>query len=195
MKHDVHLRLELQGGRTNYDGVYAVSKESKLAVEKSKISPIIEGLPIIIDITQGGVIDRVSSLISWMTELTSPPVFKKAAWWSIEDWCYGKYKPYWDKFEGMYPKFRQAKLYELGHHDNNFINLLKLIWIDLLSDRYVLQRDVIKPLRDKTESELIVGLGMDYEDIYPKDTTSTNNPDLDIGELLGVLEDTTKEDN
>lgn len=189
------MRLELDGGKTNYDGVYAISKYSKLSVVKSKVSPIMGDFPITIDITKGGVIDRVESFIWWMTQLTSPTVFKQAAWWSIEDWCYNKYKPFWDKFDGIYPRFRQSKLYEIGKSDERFIELLKLIWLDLISERYVLQREVVKPVRDQIETKLMMDLEVSYEDFNPSsEKEETVDTSVDISELSSILGETATVD-
>lgn len=184
LKHDVHLKFEIDGGKTNYDGVYAVSKYSKLSVVKSKISPIMCDFPMTIDITKGGVIDRTESFIWWMANLTSPPVFKQAAWWSIEDWCYEKYKPFWDKIDGVYPRFRQSKLYEIGRENSHLTDLLKLIWLDLISDRYTLQKEVVKSLRDQIETKLMIDLGVNYEEVTADSEIST---DVDLSELSSVL--------
>lgn len=199
LKHDVHMRLQIDGGKTEYDGVYAVSKYSTLSISKSKISPIINDLPIIIDITKGGVVDRGGSLVWWMTQLTNPTVFKQSAWWSLEEWVYNKYKPYWDKFGGFYPRFRQSKLYELASSDENFVELLELIWIDLISDKYVLQREVCKEMREGLETKLMVNLGISYEDLSEENASSPLNDSEstleDITNLLGTVNDLSVEEN
>ena len=159
------MRLELNGGKTQYDGVYAVSKYSELSISKSKVSPIMNGFPIIIDITKGGVIDRSGSLVWWMTNLTSPTVFKQAAWWSIEEWCYNKYKIFWDKFDGFYPRFRQAKLYDYAKENPDFVKFLELIWLDLISSRYELQKEVCKLRHDTIETELLLNLQINPQDL------------------------------
>lgn len=195
LKHDIHMRLQIDGGKTNYDGVYAVSKYSTLSVVKSKVSPIMGDFPITIDITKGGVIDRVESFIWWMTKLTSPAVFKQSAWWSLEDWVYGKYKPYWDKIGSFYPRFRQTKLYEVGRENSNFIDLLQLIWLDLISDKYVLQKEVVKSLRDEIEVRLMTNLGVNYEEMYQN--TEEDRP-IEFSEtsdiILGVNPEVPKVD-
>lgn len=190
LKHDIHMRLQIDGGKTVYDGVYATHKYSKLSISKSKVSPIMNDFPMIIDITKGGVIDRSGSLVWWMTELTSPAVFKQSAWWSVEDWCYEKYKPYWDKIGKFYPRFRQSVLYETAEQDENFVDLLQLIWLDLISSRYVLQAQVVKELRSEVETRLMVNLGVTESDFKkeeaPEISTSVSSEDLSsLSDLLG----------
>ena len=111
------MRLEIGGGKTNYDGIFATSKYSTLSVEKSKISPVIGDIPIIIDITKGGVINRSDSFVWWMTKVnpdsTHDSYFKQSQWWEVNEDYYSKYKKYWEKFEGFYPRFRQSHLYEV----------------------------------------------------------------------------------
>ena len=166
LKHDVHMRLEVDGGRTDFDGVYATQKNSSLNISKSKVSPLMNGMPIIIDITKGGVIDRGGSLLAWMMKV-NPALFKQSQWWEIESWVYEKYKPYWSKFSGLYPRFRQARLWELARGDQNFVDLLQLIWLDLISERYVLQKEVCAKLRSEIEAKLMVNLQVSYEELNP----------------------------
>lgn len=182
------MRLEIEGGKTDYDGVYAMSKSSSLSISKSKVSPIMNDFPVIIDITKGGVIDRAGSFVWWVTKLN---IFKQAAWWEINEDFYKKYQPYWDKFGCFYPRFRQAKLYEVARSDNNFVDLLQLIWLDLISSRYVLQSEVCKSLRSEIETRLMVNLGLSYEELHPSiesetQSDSTENALKELSEVLNV---------
>lgn len=191
LKHDVHMRLEINGGKTQYDGVYAVSKYSTLSVRKSKVSPVMNDFHIIIDITKGGVIDRAGSFVWWMTSV-NPSIFKQSSWWSIEDWVYQKYKVYWDKFPDLCGKFRQAKLYEFADKNPDFVDFLQLIWVDLVSEKYALQREVCASLRDKLESKLMLNLGLTYEDVYPPESQQEEIQEIETEvseETLGELSD------
>lgn len=186
------MRLEINGGKTEYDGVFPTQKFSELSVRKSKVSPIMNKIPIIIDITKGGVIDRGGSLVWWMTQLT-PAIFKTGAWWSLERWIYDKYKPFWDRFD-LSGNFRQAQLYEIARTNDDFVNLLQLIWIDYISERYTLQREVCKDLRDQLESSLLINLEVSYDELYPQDSTETNDISTEVSEetmdeLSGLLGD------
>lgn len=191
LKHDIHMRLQIDGGKTQYDGVYATSKYSDLSISKSKISPIMGGFNMIIDITKGGVIDRSGSLIWWMTNLTNPALFNQASWWSVEEWCWNKYLPYWKKFPEFSSKFRQTKLYEVGSSNQNFIDFLQLIWLDLISDRYVLQKEVVKPLRDQVEARLLVNLGVTLDEIKENQDSNSledDSPKVSLEDLNGLAE-------
>lgn len=198
LRHDVHIRLEINGGKTSYDGIYPVSKYSELSINKSKISPIINKFPVQIDITKGGVVDRNLSFIWWITNLTEPTVFSTGSWWKVSEWCYNKYRPYWDKLPKFAGKFRQSELYEVGSKDENLIDLLRLIWIDLVSDKYALQREVVRGLRTKVEANLMSNLGLTYDQVYHNEIVSeqavTDNPgdtvitSDDISSIISHLE-------
>lgn len=183
LRHDIHMRLEISGGKTQYDGVYAVSKYSDISVVKSKVSPIMNDFPIIIDITKGGVIDRAGSFVWWMTKLD---VFKQAAWWEVNGDYYKKYQPYWDKFGCFYPRFRQSKLYEVAGEDPNFVDFLQLIWLDSISEKYALQAEVCKSLRSEVETRLMMNLGLTYEELHPSNLEETQN---EVGDALSELSD------
>lgn len=198
LKHDIHLKIEIEGGATEFDGVYAIRKNSTLSVAKSKVSPIMNGIPVIIDITQGGVIDRGGSLLAWLMKV-NPAIFKPAQWWEIEPWAYEKYKPYWDKFPGLMPHFRQTRLWELAREDQNFIDFLQLIWLDLISERYVLQREVCSNLHNTIEARLMVNLQLTYEELHPVvenlESNQVNSTELnELSDLLGnIVNQTTGE--
>jgi len=188
LKHDVHMRIEVNGGKTNYDGVFATDKESKLSITKSKVSPIMNGIPISIDITRGGVIDRTKSFVWWMT-LVNPTLFKSGAWFSLENWVYDRYRPYWDKIGGFYPRFRQKELYDRAATDSNLVDLLQLIWLDLISERYTLQKEVCKGLKSEVETRLRINLDISDEDfIIPEVDPETGEVlDSDLEELSSAL--------
>lgn len=188
LKHDIHMRLEIQGGKTNYQGPYAVSKYSDLSISKSKVSPIMSKFPIIIDITKGGVIDRDGSFIWWMANLTEPNLFKVSAWWSLEDWVYEKYRPFWDKFPKFTGKFRQTTLYEEAAADPNFVDFMQMIWLDLISEKYVLQAEVVKSMRSEIETRLMMSLGVNYEEAHPQnEEVSTEVTPEDLAALTEAL--------
>ena len=187
LKHDVHMRLKIDGGKTVYDGIYAIEKYSTLSLEKSKVSPLMNDIPIIINITQGGVVDRVSSLVWWMSQI-NPSIFKQSAWWSIETWAYDKYRPYWDKF-GLNGKFRQKDLYSIARDNPPFVQFLRLIWLDLISERYTLQKEVCKPLKSQIETQLMVDLEIDPSE-FKNSTESQVLEDLsteDLNVLTGLF--------
>lgn len=181
LKHDVHLKLEITGGKTSYDGVYATHKYSELSIVKSKISPIMGGFPVSIDITRGGVIDRVESLVWWMTKLN---IFKQSAWWSIEEGYYLRYQNYWERFEGFYPHFRQTRLYEVARERSDFVDFLMLMWLDAISDRYVLQKEVVKEMRD----QVLLRLELPRE-VTSEDTTNFEENLEELSQALGISEE------
>ena len=159
LKHDVHMRIMIEGGKTTYDGIYATEKISTLTLEKAKISPLMRDIPISIDITKGGVINRSRSLVWWMTQV-NPAIFKQGSWWEVNEWAKTKYAPYWSRFTMFSGSFRQTKLYEVAEADQSFVDFLRLIWIDLISEKYSLQKEVCKDLRSKLEVSLMVNLGI-----------------------------------
>lgn len=180
LKHDVHLKLNVKGGKTEFDGVFATEKRSTISVEKSKISPIINGIPMIIDIEEGGLINDSASLVDWITQV-NPAVFKQAAWWKLEDWVYAKYKIYWDRITGFDAQFRQKYLYERASESPELILLLRLIWIDMVSERYTLQREVCKTVRTTIISELDTLLNISENDKTEIETPL--NVDTETGEV------------
>lgn len=196
LKHDIHLRLEVNGGKTDFEGVFATVKHSTLSLTKSKISPIVNNIPLTLDITEGGIINRAVSLVDWIIELG---VFKQAAWWQIEPWAYTKYKAYWDKFGGFIPHFRKSYVYEMTQNNPDFLKFLRLIWVDMVSEKYTLQREVCKTVKDSLEKDLIQDLGLTYEDLNSEvnvDLSNNNgieNTLNEISQLFGTVNEETGE--
>ena len=187
LKHDVHLSINVDGGRTNYDGVFAITKDSTVSITKSKISPIINKLPVIIDITRGGVVDRAGSLLWWINTLDQGPFKNQSGWWSISEEYIPKYGVYFNKFpEISEGRYRESKLWDLVRSDENFCDLLQLIWIDKVSNRYILQSEVCKTLRDHLETKLMTNLGITYEELYPV-VSESDNSEIDVNELASAL--------
>jgi len=173
LQHNIHLRIKVDGGQTEYDGVFPAIKNSKLSLLKSKISPLMNNFRVRIDIRNGGTVNKNTSLTYWMIDLG---LWNNGAWWTWKDEWYQKYKPYIDKFpvfEGN-RKFRQVELWDnkLIAGDQNFIKLLSLIWTDLICENYSLQSKVCSHLRTQLIADLMNNLGLTYEDINRQETTA-----------------------
>lgn len=164
LKHDVHMRIKVDGGKTEYDGVYAVQKNSTLSLEKSKVSPIMSGMKIILDIKKGGIIDREGSLMWWMIDEVTPAIFKTGGWYSVNDEYLQKYKVYWERF-AFDGKFRQSELYDRIRQDPKFKDFMQLIWLDLISHNYTLQAEVCKEMKNEIENRLNESLGITPEEL------------------------------
>jgi len=182
LKHDVHLRLELNGGHTAYDesGVFPIRKYSKLSISKSKISPIMDNFPITIDITKGGVIDREESLAWWMISEGLRIFVKRNGWYEVTDNFISKYRIFWEKF-GMTGRFREGQYYEKAHTDPNFIDFLQLIWLDLISETYALQKSVCEEMRNNVMTRLMMNLSISENDLVPNNEESSISQITDEG--------------
>lgn len=191
LQHDVHIRLEIEGYKTEFDGIWAEEKNSKLTIKKSKVSPIMNNIPVLLDITKGGIIDRSRSFVFWLTQV-NPEIFKSGAWWSLQEWVYNKYQPYWDAIGGLYPRFRQKELYERAASDQNLVDLLQLIWIDLISEHYVLQAEVCKDYRAQIEARLMANTGVTWEQLsaisVPTEDISTEISEEALEEMSNLLD-------
>lgn len=191
LQHNIHLRFKVEGGQTEYDGVFAKEKYSKLSIMKSKISPIMSNFRIIIDINKGGIIDKVGSFVWWMTEIGN--VFNSGTWWTWKDDIYNKYKPYIEKFGKFNGKFRSADLYSYSKENESFYKLLQLIWTDMICDRYVLQSKMCEPIRNSLRADLMTALGLTYEDISnveikTPDEVTTSISEKTLDELSSLLD-------
>lgn len=196
LAHDIHVKLSVNGGNTSYDeGIYAVSKTSYMTITKSKISPIMakSGIPIVLDITKGGIIDRVNSVLNWVSTLGV--ISQAGGWYYINDDYYEAYHEYFEKVEILQKKFRWNALVDACQEDDHIIDIFTLIWTDLVMKKYSLQRSVCQQYHD----DLVLKLKTYYK-VSETGSLVTDNLLSDLQNILGSgtedsIDDTSSDNN
>lgn len=115
-------------------------------LEKSKLSPKIVDIPCYIDVTAGGVIDKVESFVRY---LTNPNInfIKTGSWYTIKDTIDNMAEAYpilKDRKEVMELRksFRRNELYNEFHKNEDLMKLLEIWLIDFIDGIYPAQREV-----------------------------------------------------
>ena len=159
IKHDAHLRILFKGGSTETltgadDDIFTIFKNSSFSMEKSKISPMFKGLPIVIDNREGGKIDGIRSFMEFCREKLK--LVTKDSWAKIspvmfehfpEYMSHFKYQPdskfYWKQFIQYVTEERPklAKVFEL-----EFVNIISSI--------YKYQSVICAPYREQLLKEI-----------------------------------------
>lgn len=170
LKHDIHLKLKFGSGKTEMDGAFAMTKYSSIEIDKSKISPLYKSFDLVIDISKGGKVDKIQS---FLLTLSTTDMFKQSGgWYSINEKYSDKY-PQFKNIELFSGKFRWKALVEELIANEYLVKLFELIWTDIVSEKYELQKLVCKDYRDSLEQQLHVDNEEevhDAESIYEQDS-------------------------
>ncbi len=147
LKHDQHLQLEFKSGKTTYDGIFAVEKETAINITKSKLSSLFSGLSVFIDIKNAGTVDVEKSFLEYL--FSADVKILNAGAWSSAPYLLERYPEESAKFPILQKSFRKDDLIEYARHNKAFLNLAQVAFIDLLSDMYSYQKDVCQDYRDQ----------------------------------------------
>lgn len=182
LKHDVHLKLWIDGGKlaTNEQGFYSTNT-SKLKIEKSKISPLIDNINLVLDISKGGAIDMEDSLVHFFYEKS---IFQMVSngWYSINPELVGKYPQYADYIVNhtkMMNKQRWNAIIEEIRNNKVLLDIMTLAWVDMVGENYGLQKIVCESYREGLVSRL-----KEYEN--PVNIPEPTNVEVDPDEEEGM---------
>lgn len=152
MKHDIHLKLKFGSGRTEMDGAFATIKHSSIEIDKSKISPLYKSFDITIDVSKGG---KIAQIDSFLLTLSTLDIFKQGGgWYHLNPQYLEDYKEYFQSYELLLGKFRWKALVELMNADSRLVKIFELIWIDIVSSKYELQKIVCEDYRKQLLEDL-----------------------------------------
>lgn len=155
IKHNAHLRFRYKGGTTDYDGIYALYEHSTVSLEKSKISPLFKDIPVLIDITAGGLVDSAASMAMYAAD--SLGYIKHAAWCNSNrlaemlpeyEGCFGKFC-----MKGG-PTFRYNEYLDYARNTPDYVTLLELAFTKEICEKYAYQAAVCKPYLEELRGKL-----------------------------------------
>lgn len=147
LQHDNHLSLKIMPKTEEAEGSFVTGKISMMSIDKSKISPEIRNIPLRIDVTRGGVIDKVGSFFEFCID--GVEFFNNGGgWYSITDRFKECLQDCADLLEPYCKKYRYADLRKRFCSEEAFYNLARLAVANYLSDMYSLQREIMKDYRD-----------------------------------------------
>ena len=123
LKHDEHLRLYINKKKTKYDDLTGMATQdfSTIALDKTKLSPKINNIPVVFDVINGGRIDEEYSFLLFFEERK---LFLAAGgWWHITPIIeMSSEKPYYDylsSFSGNKRYDDWVNLIKTNNHNNN----------------------------------------------------------------------------
>lgn len=192
LKHNAHLRVEFRGGKNEGDDdktpLFITSKLSEINLEKSKISPLFKGIPFVIDVTKGGVVDPLQSMLVFSRDRRD--YIQNAGGWcqlnsKIFEW-YPEYDNKFDKYCSTGARFRFSELEEYIKRRPKFIKFLQLCFLKEISDMYSYQAEICKPY--------IAQLKKEMEEPEPERQVDGTVVDLWTGQSLSSKDDNAKID-
>lgn len=158
IKHNAHVRIRYNGGKTDFDAsnIFPQYKHSTVTLDKSKISPLFQNIPILIDIQNGGTVDGPASMAIYAADVLK--YIEKGSWCTSKELakrfpeyvgCFGKFcDPVGDS------KFRYGEFLQYARDNPDYVSLLELAFIDDISERYTYQADICKPYADQLRAQI-----------------------------------------
>ena len=181
LKHDVHLSVKLELSSDYTEGSFLITRTSKMAIDKSKISPEIWDIPVVLDIREGGKIDEVLSLIEYF--LWNGWITQTSGWYTFDTVAdMNKDNPFYPILANYSKKRRYNDMVQLVRDTPELYLTLKYTFIKHLASIYKLQAKVMYEYQDKITSELLNYL-QPYSIIY-----DPSNPNNKLDELKDKLD-------
>lgn len=171
LKHDVHLSVKLELSSDYTEGSFLITRTSKMAIDKSKISPEIWDIPVVLDIREGGKIDEVLSLIEYF--LWNGWITQTSGWYTFDTVAdMNKDNPFYPILANYSKKRRYNDMVQLVRDTPELYLALRYTFIKHLASIYKLQAKVMYEYQDKITAELMNYL-KPYSIIY--DPSNQNN--------------------
>lgn len=156
IKHNAHVRIRYVGGKTEYDpsGIYALYKNSVVSLDKSKISPLFQNMPIVIDITKGGIVDGPASMAIYAADELK--LVTHSSWCSAAELAnrYPEYSGCFGKFCSPTNKFHFNDYLDYARSNPDYVALLELAFVDDISRMYSYQAEICAPYRAQLKEQL-----------------------------------------
>lgn len=149
LKHNAHLRLCYDGGKTDFDGIYATTKHSAVSMDKSKISPLFNDLSVVIDITKGGAVDPIKTFVEYSCEQLH--YISDGSWKNMDPVCerHPEFIGKFDKFIDPEKSFRYDELVEYCEARPKLVYVMMLCFIEEIMEKYSYQAEICSAYHDK----------------------------------------------
>lgn len=181
LKHDVHLSVKLELSSDYTEGSFLITRTSKMAIDKSKISPEIWDIPVVLDIREGGKIDEVLSLIEYF--LWNGWITQTSGWYTFDTVAdMNKDNPFYPILANYSKKRRYNDMVQLVRDTPELYLAIRYTFIKHLASIYKLQAKVMYEYQDKITAELMNYL-QPYSIIY-----DPSNPNNKLDELKSKLD-------
>ena len=163
--HFSHISLHLHKGDTDYINGFAIRTNSSFDVEKTKISPEIMNIPLIIDVTDGGKTDEVRSFCDYMYNLGYIVHKSNSSKYNIEGFLSDKLladNPTISIVKDFSKEYRNYTALEQTVKDNKILyDAMRYLLMVKLTSIYGLQKEIIDPYMAKVRQEIIEELPED----------------------------------
>lgn len=202
LKHDVHfsVRVELTGQDTIENG-FLLYRKSKMTIDKSKIGPEVQGIPVVIDATVGGSIDEKISFAEYMTDLGF--ISYDRGWYSFQptvDYCNSENLSIVKVFIDFNKKYRYNDIMGQVKKSSALYDALRYVFMYYYGKKYQLQNRIIQPYMQDCYNKLLSEY--DFAEIYMvnseeefnkwKDNLTESNK---FDEVIGKIKDLLSSDN
>lgn len=203
IKHDAHLRIKFAGGSTETldgdgkTGLFVGYKNSSFDLEKSKISPLFKDLPIVIDVTKGGRLDPVRSMLEFAKEKLGyvQQIAKGSQSYSLDSGLYEQFPDIMSHFKYAEDETFTWKAFSKYVMERpKIIKVFQLAFVKKISEIYEYQRVICEPyfqtlLKEIENPEPVDQGNGKIVDLWSGNTLATYDPftqDVEIDSLKGT---------
>lgn len=158
LKHACHSHIQFGSNTDVYEKGFLIGTESKVKLEKSKLSPKFVDIPCYIDVTRGGRIDEIDSFVRYLTN-PNVNIVQIGSWYNIKETVkimterYPVLETKSEIQEFANKNIRKNDFYKLCHDNKDLLNFLQIRLIDFIDDMYPMQRDINDEYQKKLISE------------------------------------------
>lgn len=177
LEHDAHLQAQFKSYNGDvFEGKFLVRRTSLLTVDKSKISPEIKDIPIIMDITEGGMIDSVASFVEYMMDLGY--LVSSQGWYKLTDLANSyRLDPLYYIFNYYDKSYRYDEIHKKMKDTPLLYNALRYMFMSKYSSIYKLQSQIMKPYMDECLKQ--IREEYDSPEYYMNDNPEKAKPIID----------------
>ena len=159
LKHDVHFSTKITKGNDIWEGNFLVKRVSNIEINKSKISPEVAGIQMVMDISNGGRIDEVESFCEYI--LSTGLIQSTKGWYTLSEIIervesnpevYSS--KYSDILKDYDKKFRWKDLVQMFKDTKIIYDIFRLYLMEYISSIYKLQSKVIKDYKENCIKEI-----------------------------------------
>ena len=154
LKHDVHFSTRIEEVNDTWDNNYLVARTSKISIDKSKLGPEVYNIPMVLDITNGGVIDEVKSFVEYLMWVDD--IHNASGWYKFDNIInkQASYNPVLSILNDYNKSYRYQDIVDTVANNRVLYLALQYSLMLTISRMYKLQSKVIKPYLDMVASEL-----------------------------------------
>lgn len=156
LKHDTHFSMHITRGKEDWDGAFMIRCNSSISIDKSKISPELSNIPLIMDVTRGGMVDELRSFVDYMYNIGYVIHIDHTSKYNMNGFSEFKDHPLYSVISDFNKDYKNYdSLIEIISDNQVLLDTMRFFLMYKLSNLYGLQAHVIKPYMEQVYNSII----------------------------------------